>query len=476
MLKRLPLIAILALGTMLAAPAGRADAILVDTPLTPWKGDLDGLLKRTYIRVLTAYNPLFFSYDGIEPQGLMVEGARHFEARVNRWFRKKHRRITMVLLPVPRDKIIPYLIAGRGDIAAANLTITPGRSKIVAFANPGYTGVRELVVSGPAGAGIAKLDDLSRAGLYVRKSSSYHEHLVALNNKRKSAGKPPIPLTLADENLEDYDLLDMVNAGVIPAIIVDSHKAALWQKVFKSIKVHQDLSINDGGAIAMAVRKGNPKLLALVNRFAKEFRKGTLLGNVLINRYLGSTKWMENSWSEAGRAKYQASVHIIKEYAEQYDFDWLMIAAQGYQESTLDQSKRSHAGAVGLMQILPATAADRNVAIADIHKIEQNVHAGVKYLRFLRSRYFSADEIRPKDKVLFSFAAYNAGPRNIAKARRRAAKMGLDRNRWFGNVEVAAARTISREPVNYVRNIFKYYVTYRRLEEIRKNREAAARK
>jgi membrane-bound lytic murein transglycosylase MltF len=197
------------------------------------------------------------------------------------------------------------------------------------------------------------------------------------------------------------------------------------------------------------------------------------LGNILLKRYLGSTKWMENSWSETGRAKYRTTVDIIRKYSKQYKFDWLIIAAQGYQESTLDQSKRSHAGAVGVMQILPATAADPNVGIPDIGKIDQNIHAGVKYLRFLRTRYFSSSEISAADSVLFSFAAYNAGPRKIARARRRAAKMGLDRNRWFGNVEIAAARSISREPVNYVRNIFKYYVTYRRLEEIRKMRESS---
>jgi membrane-bound lytic murein transglycosylase MltF len=185
---------------------------------------------------------------------------------------------------------------------------------------------------------------------------------------------------------------------------------------------------------------------------------------------------MDNSWSEKGRTKYRATVEIIRKYSEKYNFDWLIIAAQGYQESTLDQSKRSHAGAVGVMQILPTTARDPNVGIPDINKIEQNIHAGVKYLRFLRSRYFNAPEISAADSVLFSFAAYNAGPRNIARARARAAKMGLDRNKWFGNVEVAAARTISREPVNYVRNIYKYYVTYRRLEDIRKSREAASRK
>ena len=464
-------IACLGLVPVSAAADDNTDLVLLETAIKPWKGDLDGMIDRGLIRILTAYNPLFFSYDGIEPRGFVVEGARLFEARINRWHGKKHRPINVVVLPVPRDRILPYLIAGRGDIAIANTTITARRSKVVDFSKPNYINVRELVITGPAGSGITSFDDLSKIGLRIRKSSSYFEHVTALNNRRISAGKKPTPLKLADENLEDYDLLDMVNVGLIPAIIVDSHKAALWEKVFPNIVVHKNLSVSDGGKIAMALRKNSPKLLHLVNRFSKEIRKGTLLGNILLKRYLGSTKWMENSWSEKGRAKYRATVDIIRKYSKQYKFDWLIIAAQGYQESTLDQSKRSHAGAVGVMQILPATAADPNVGIPNIGKIDQNIHAGVKYLRFLRTRYFSSSEISAADSVLFSFAAYNAGPRKIARARRRAAKMGLDRNRWFGNVEIAAARSISREPVNYVRNIFKYYVTYRLLEEIRKMRE-----
>ena len=277
----------------------------------------------------------------------------------------------------------------------------------------------------------------------------------------------------ADERLEDYDLLDMVNVGVIPAVIVDSHKAKLWAQIFEKIKVHEDLAVNTGGAIAWAMRKNSTKLMKVVNGFVKKRRKGTLTGNILIKRYLGSTKWMDNVLSDKGRAKYQKTIGIIERYSDRYDFDWLMIAAQGYQESKLDQSKRSHVGAVGIMQVMPTTASDKNVNIDNIEKAGPNVHAGVKYLRFLRDRYFSGEELDPVDRVLFSFAAYNAGPAKIARARKKAASMGFDSNQWFNHVEVAAAKTISREPVVYVRNIYKYYVAYRRLEEMRAAREAA---
>ena len=238
--------------------------------------------------------------------------------------------------------------------------------------------------------------------------------------------------------------------------------------------MHDDLAINEGGSIAWAMRQKSPKLLSSVNEFVKQAKKGTLLGNILIKRYLTNVQWIDNVRSGEAQKRYEASIDIIKTYAGRYDFDWLMIMAQGYQESKLDQSKRSHAGAVGIMQVLPSTAADPNVGIPDIEQAEPNVHAGVKYLRFLRDRYFSSEDISPLDRVLLSFAAYNAGPRNIARAQKKAAQMGLDPNRWFGQLEVAAAKTISREPVLYVRNIYKYYVAYKKTEAIRARRQSLA--
>jgi membrane-bound lytic murein transglycosylase MltF len=338
---------------------------------------------------------------------------------------------------------------------------------------PTYPGVSELVITGPGAPGIESLDDLVSKGVHIRRSSSYFEHLSALNQKRKKEGKAEIPVDEADERLEDYDLLDMVNVGVIPIVIVDSHKAKLWGQIFDKIKVHEDLAINTGGSIAWAMRKDSPKLMKAVNEFLKQHRKGTLTGNILIKRYLGNTKWMDDVLSDKGRERYENTIGIMKRYSDKYDFDWLMIAAQGYQESKLDQSKRSHAGAIGIMQVLPTTAADKNVNIDNIEKAEHNVHAGVKYLRFLRDRYFSDEAIESLDRVLFSFAAYNAGPANISRARKKAASMGFDSNQWFNHVEVAASKTISREPVVYVRNIYKYYVAYKRLEDMRAAREAA---
>lgn len=192
----------------------------------------------------------------------------------------------------------------------------------------------------------------------------------------------------------------------------------------------------------------------------KDNKRGTLMGNIIFKRYLQNTKYVSNSLAEKERQQFEKTVLYFQKYGGMYNFDWLMLAALAYQESGIDQNKRSPVGALGVMQILPSTAKDKNVGIPEIDKIEPNIHAGTKYLRFVADRYFSDPGIEPFNQMLLSFAAYNAGPARISELRREAEKMNLDPNVWFKNVEVVAAKRIGRETVQYVSNIFKYYVAY----------------
>ena len=385
-------------------------------------------------------------------------------------------KIQIIFIPVTRDQIIHGLVKGFGDIAVANLTITPQRQKQVDFSDPWMTGVKELLVTGPAAPSVASVDDLSGKEVHVRKSSSYYESLLNLNATFKRAGRQPIKLVIADEIFQDEDLLEMVNAGLIPMIVVDSHKALFWEQIFDQIKVHPDIAVRTGGEIAWAFRKNSPKLEAIVNAFVKDHKKGTLLGNMLFKRYLRDNRYVKNSVSEQEMKKFRAMVEYFKTYSDRYDFDYLMIGAQAYQESGLDQSKRSPAGAIGVMQVLPSTAADSNVGIPDIEKLENNIHAGTKYLRFIVDRYFNEPSIDKVNRMLFAFAAYNAGPTRINDLRKKTAKMGLDPNVWFQNVEMAAAHQIGRETVQYVSNIYKYYIAYRMLSAQREAKEQLLKK
>jgi len=430
-----------------------------------WLGDFDEMAKKRQIRVLVVYSKTFFFLDRGRQRGITHDLLKEFEKFINKKLKTKTLKVQVVFIPVQRDELIPGLVQGLGDMAVANLTITDQRRRQVDFSNPMLSGVKELLVSGPAAPPIKGVDDLAGRAIHVRKSSSYYESLVQLNEEFKKAGKKPVELVPADETFEDEDLLEMVNAGLIPMIIMDNHKAQFWTQIFDKIQVHSDIAVRTGGEIAWAFRKNSPQLAAIVNEFVKGHKKGTLIGNMMLKRYLKNTKYVKNSLSKQELEKFEAMVRLFQKYATIYEFDYLMMGAQAYQESGLDQSKKSHAGAVGVMQLLPSTAADRNVNIPEIQELENNIHAGTKYMRFIVNRYYKDEPMTDVDKMLFAFASYNAGPAKVKKLRKKTAAMGLDPNVWFHNVEVAAAKVIGRETVQYVSNIYKYYIAYRMITE-----------
>ncbi len=311
------------------------------------------MADRREIRALVVYSKTFYFLDQGRQRGASYELLKEFEKFVNQKLKTKTLKIKVLFVPVRRDQLIPWLVEGRGDIAAANLTITALRQQQVDFSDPYIAGVQELLVTGPSAPPVKSLDDLAGKAIHVRPSSSYYESLMQLDQAFQKAGKPQMNLVAADEMLQDEDLLEMVNAGLIPMIVMDSHKAQFWEQIFDKIKVHPDIALRTGGVIAWAFRKNSPKLKTMVNEFVKGHKKGTLLGNILLKRYLRDTRYVKNSTAQEEREKFQSMVALFEKYAGQYDFDYLMIAAQAYQESGLDHSKRSPAGAIGVMQLLP---------------------------------------------------------------------------------------------------------------------------
>ena len=426
-----------------------------------WTGDFNGMVERHIIRALVPYSKTFYFLDGADQRGATYDLLKEFEKYLNKELKKKTLQLHLVVIPTARDRLLPALVEGLGDIAAGNLTITPERLKQVDFSSPLAKGVDEILVTAPGGPTIKTIDDLAGKEIHVRASSSYYESLMHFNAEFKKKSKEQMKLVLADEYLEDEDLLEMMNAGLIPRIVIDSHKGEFWKQIFTDLTLHPDIKVRTGGQIAWAIRKNSPEFKKVINGFVRLHKKGTLMGNILFKRYLQDTKWVRNALSEEELRKFNEAIEFFSKYAEMYDFDWLMIAALAYQESRIDQSKRSPAGAIGVMQVLPGTASDKNVNITDIHEIENNIHAGVKYLRFIVDQYYENEPMDRLNKTLFAFASYNAGPAKVARLRREARKMGLDPNIWFRNAEVVAAKRIGRETVQYVSNIYKYYVAYR---------------
>ena len=440
--------------------------------IEPFKGDLDGMVRRRLVRVLTVQNPIQYFVDRGREVGLTSEAVRAFEEQLNRGLGNKVVIVHVVAIPVARDRLLPMLVEGRGDIAAAQLTVTPERKRLVDFSDPVATGVREVLVTGPGAEPVASLDELSGREVYVRPSSSYAEHIGVLNKRFAAQRKPPLRILPAPEVLEDGDILEMVSADLAPATVVDDFTADLYSQVFPRLRKNSDIA-SPPGDIAWAFRKGSPQLAAAVNAFVRTHKQGSLAGNVLINKYLKTTKWVRNARSDEDRKRFLSMVALFRKYGDRYDLDPLLMGAQGYQESGLDQSKRSRVGAIGVMQVMPATARDKAVNIPDIERLESNIHAGIKYNRWVIDKFYDEPGITPLNRMLFAFASYNAGPGKVASLRKEAKAQGLDPDKWFNNVELVAAKRIGRETVTYVSNIYKYYLAYQMMVQGQKARREA---
>ncbi len=448
-------------------PIAAVPPAVVAEMLKPFHGDFAAMVENRRIRVLVTYNKTNFFLDNGTQRGITADALREFEASLNKELKLGTRPMQVMAIPVTRDQLISYLEEGRGDIAAASITITPERAKEVDFSLPAYDNVSELVVTGPRSPAIATLDDLAGKQVFIRLSSSYKDSLELLNTAFRERGLEEIVITPVSEYLETEDLFEMVSAGLIGITIADDYLAEFWAQALPNLVVHTDAAVRTDQKIGWAIRRDATGLKAQVDQFVKANRAGSLLGNMLLKRYLQDTKFVKNALADGERRKLQAVVDLFRKYSDQYDFDYLMVAAQGYQESGLDQGVVSPVGAVGIMQVLPTTAADKSVGIPDISTPEPNIHAGIKYLRWIVDNFFDDPAINEVNQTLFAFASYNAGPNRIQRLRNETATMGLDPNTWFQNVEVVAAKDVGRETVQYVSNIYKYYTAYSLLQDQR---------
>ncbi|MFO1397233.1 MAG: lytic transglycosylase F [Burkholderiales bacterium] len=451
------------IGAGLGAPVG----------MRPWTGDFDGMVKRRVIRVLVPHSKTFYYVEKGRARGVSAEIIEALEAEINKDLKSRTLKVKVIALPVARDEMLPKLVAGYGDVVIADTSITPERQAKVDFAKPMFPGIPEVTVTGPNAPAIDRLDDLAGKEVYVRRDTSYWEHLTALNQRFAAEGKLPVTLRAAPDEFEAEDILEMVNAGLVPVTVMDRYKVRMWQPVMKSLSIRENARVAEGNAYAFMLRKDSPQWKAVLDRFVTGHARGTAFGNTIINRYVKDPKFVKNAAGAEEQRRFGEVVAFFRKYGQQYDLDYLLMMAQGFQESTLDQSVKSRVGAIGIMQVMPATAKD--LAVGDVTQAEANVHAGVKYIRFMMDRYFKDEPMTPLNKGLFTFASYNAGPARIASLRKEAAKRGLDPNRWFHNVELVAADKIGPETVTYVANIYKYYTAYKLLEQQEAER-AQARK
>ncbi|MFZ0543313.1 MAG: lytic transglycosylase F, partial [Candidatus Sulfotelmatobacter sp.] len=370
-------------------------------------------------------------------------------------------KINVTFIPVRPEQLERALLQGVGDVIAYGVIVTPERKKQVLFSTPIASGVKQVIVSGPKAPAMASLEDLSGKEVFVNPLTVYYENLQHLSDSLQKAGKAPILLKKADTNLTDEDLLEMVNAGLIPATVTINVRAQFWSKVLPHLTLHPGMVLAEDGQLAFAMRQDSPKLRELFNEFIKGRELGTSTGNTLLRRYLQNTKWVRDATSSEEMQKFQAYVGYFKKYAAEYNFDYLMLVAQGYQESGLNQSQKNPSGAVGIMQVIPHLAAAPPISISSVDTADNNIRAGAKMMRHIADTYFDDDTLDPLNKTLMTFASYNAGPSRIARLRKKAASEGLDPDKWFGNVELVVAQNVGQQTVQYVSNIYKYYVAYK---------------
>ena len=445
-----------------------------------WTGDWDELSKPEHnvLRLLVLYNKTQFFYDKGRPKGMIPDLAEDLERYLNKKLQRTGpKKFKVAFIPVSPGQIEKDLNEGYGDVIASPIIMTPEREKVVDFTIPTISGtaVQLVVVSGKNAPQIVSLDDLSGKEIYVTPAYvAIKQLLQERNQKFTQAGKPEIIIKEADKHLTDEDLLEMTNAGVLPATVTFNFRAQQWKEVLPNIIVHSDIPLTDDkSSVAWAMRKNSPQLKALLDEFAKTHRQGTVFGNTMGKRYWENKKFIKDATSQQELKKFQAYVQYFQKYAAQYDFDYLMLAAQGYQESLLDQSKRNPSGATGIMQVIPKYAAAKPISIPDVSQAEPNIHAGTKMLAQIAKTYFNDPGLDQMNKTLLTFAAYNAGPNRIVRLRKRTAAEGLDPNKWFGNVELMVGKDVGQETVLYVSNVYKYYVAYKMAVEQKQQREAA---
>jgi membrane-bound lytic murein transglycosylase F len=420
--------------------------------------DLDGIEKRRSLRVLTRNSATtYFLYRG-ELVGFEYEFVREFA-------RQQGLRLEIIVPPNAED-LLPWLMEGRGDIVAAAMTPTAERRATGAVFSLPYNYVSQIVVARQDEDRLRGPADLAGRKVFVRRSSSYWTTLEQLRFSGIDVELVPAP-----EEMETSEIIARVADGEYDLTVAASHLLDIeltWRNDVKGV-----FALTEEKPQAWAVRGSNPELLAAVNQFIHKEYHG-LFYNVIYQRYFQDKRRILSHQADRAAQSGELSPYdaTIRQYAEQYGFDWRLIVAVMYEESHFDPEARSFAGARGLMQVLPRTAEQFGFQAGLIERPEVGIHAGIRYLAWVRDRF--EEELPVRDRMWFTLAAYNAGFGHVNDARRIAAEEGLNPNRWFGNVERAmlllsrptyAARARfgycrCTEPVNYVREVLNRYNAY----------------
>jgi membrane-bound lytic murein transglycosylase MltF len=447
-----------------------SNLVLAQTNKTPeiWSGSYSEMIERGEIRVAAPYDRTIYVSDKGVQRGLALEVSKGLAKWINAKYvgQMKGKPISIKLVPVIAPDLLNSLTSGRADITIGDIGLyEPIPNSQDFIVNHASRDGQEVLVTGPSSPPLLKIADLSGQTVYGSRNTNFQKTFSSLNKELKRDGKLPINLASPLGDLDDEDLLEMLNSGLISYVTVGDWKFRLWQSIYKNITMHAGLSVQDSGWVGWAVRSTNRDLNDDLKDFyaSDDFVKS--LTAFRQEEYKQHLKGLKDPIDKTVWTRFESMRPLFNRFGAQYKLNPLVLAALGFQETLLNQSAVSSVGAIGVMQLMPATG--MSLGVGDIHLLEPNIHGGADYMNQLISKYFPDAQFEGNNRSLFAVASYNIGPNNVAKARNRAKELGFDPNRWFGNVEFIATEHMGYEPMIYVRNVYKYYISYRlKLKEI----------
>jgi membrane-bound lytic murein transglycosylase MltF len=407
-----------------AVSAGLLRARAIRTDDFAWSG------PRSVIRALVPLSRSYFYIDRTDESGLAYDAMRALALGLRAPGPGRSGRPTVVIIPTRHDRMLSALVDGAGDIALGSIAVTGHRNEQAVFSLPTISRIEDVIVTGPTAPKLSSIDDLSGQAIYVRPSSSAFEAVGALNQKLVQAGRPPARVVAVDDLFEDDDLLQLVDAGILPTTVVKDYAAEAMAKVFDRVVVRADLVIATGVSTVIAIRKDAPLLHQIIDDFVDGHKAGSTFGDALLAKHVGDVVRLASPAAAPALQRFRRLSPQLQKDGSEFAVDWQLIAAQQFEESGLGAS-------------------------------DAQVRASAQALRAAIDKDYRDAAINPLNQVLFALAAHQAGDAAVAGWRRAAASAGLDPNVWFYNVEIISAHQAGRKTVDYVSNIYKYYTAYK---------------
>jgi membrane-bound lytic murein transglycosylase F len=427
-----------------------AAALVVALAFQSVDRSLDKIKKRGFVVLITTNGPTTYYLYREDEMGFEFDLAKAFADYLG---------VELKVVVAEWDEVFPLLRRERGDFIGAGLSTGNEYDMPISFSRPTFT-IQHAVITHKDGPKPEDVEALEDEVIHIRSGTSEEEKLQELVDKGHNLKVKPY------DSVPTEELISWVAGKKIRVTVSKSNLALLSRRYYPDIRV--SFTLDESKHLGWAVRGRDKKLLRTINRFFGEIEKNGLYQKIYEKyySYIEIFDYLDikafHRRIETRLPRYQG---IIERTAEEYGFDWRLIAAIIYQESHYRPRARSHTGVRGLMQLTLKTA--RDMGIENRLDPGQSVSGGVKYLKQLYDRY---DDIDGWDRMLITLASYNVGPGHIADARKLAMEQDLDPNQWTSIAKVLPLLSYKRyykrakhgycrgsEPVEYVKRIVLYY-------------------